>query len=121
MPFRGFRPFPMAMTPIEILGDLRTITVDETRRVDADYAELVIPAAGWPECWKRLRAALGDPVKPLDQKPTAEQDKRASPWGGVRKNQILFEAQVDGRPLVCLIWPWEGGERYTVKLARPAA
>jgi hypothetical protein len=78
----------------------------------------VVNGDGWPAFYERLCSVLGQPVKPLDQKPTSEQDKRASAWGGVRKNQILFEAVVQGVPLLCLVWPWEGNGRYTVKLAR---
>lgn len=113
--------FSMTTSLAALLGDLETLGVDEKRRQEADYAELVINADRWGECTKRLTAALGAPTKPAGEKPTSDQERAAAPWGGVRKPQILFQGAWEGRPVVALVWPWDGGERYTLKLARPAA
>lgn len=104
----------MSAPLVALLGDLATLGVQEKRRLDKDYVELVGPQSGWEEWSRRLSTALGPPSKPLGEKPTSEQERTAEPWGGVRKSQILFE----GQGVVALIWPWEGGERFTLKMAR---
>jgi hypothetical protein len=101
-----------------LLGDLASLGVDEKRRVEDDYVELVGRQKSWEEWSLRLSAALGPASKPAGQKPTSEQERAAERWGGIRKQQVLFQGRVDGSEVVALIWPWEGGERFTLKMGR---
>src|SRR5262245_46896308 len=101
-----------------LLGDLSTLGVEEKRRLEDDYVELVGLQSAWEEWSRRLSAALGPVSKPAGKKPTSDQEKRTAPWGGVRKEQTFFEGSVEGRTVVALVWPWQDGERFTLKMTR---
>ena len=100
-----------------LLGDIASLTVEEKRRWTEEAVELVCRAEESAEWDRRLETILGPALKTAGKKPTSDQERRAAPWGGVRKNQTFFEKSVDGNNVVALIWPWQDGERFTLKMS----
>jgi len=68
-----------------------------------------------------LNQYFGSPFKMANQSPTSESDAYAGRYGGAKANQTLYVKTKQGGGLaadVALIWPWNAGGRYTLKLMR---
>ncbi len=107
----------MSISLPALLGDVASLTVEEKRRWTDESVEVVCLLKESSEWDRRLESILGPALKPAGKKPTSDIDRRTAAWGGVRKNQTFYEKSVDGGIVVALIWPWQDGERFTLKMS----
>lgn len=85
----------------------------------AFYFEAVFNEVQRSEIEKNLSCYFSEPLKSADQPPTSESDACSGRFGGAKENQTLYVKKNEGRGAdVALIWPWNSGERYTLKLIR---
>ncbi|MFH2218489.1 MAG: hypothetical protein ABII68_02365 [Pseudomonadota bacterium] len=98
----------------EICGNLR---VDEKRRVEEGYVELVIFNDEMYRWEEKLAGLLGRPTKPPGMEPSQKQEKITETFGGIQKSQTLFQKSFDGSDVIAMFWPWQNGEHVTLKIA----
>jgi hypothetical protein len=99
-----------------LLVDVSSLAVDEKRRWADEAVEIIGLTAEWKGWNQRLESFLGPAQKPAGKKPSPEQERRAEPGGGIRKDQIYFERSIEGRTVVALVWPWGDNTHFTLKL-----
>jgi hypothetical protein len=106
------------MTFLEFLAQLQTLKIEELRTQSEEYFEAVISRADLDPLHKILTAYFGPPLKPEGQSPSGEANRRAEPYGGIRKDQTMYFRE-DGDHVECaLLWPWGNGIRITVKISQ---
>ena len=86
----------------------------QVRAEEANYFEAVLLVSEYPSIEKELIEFLGEPTKPVGQEPVAHQTQITAEFGGIRKEQILFEK--DENHLIAMIWPWQDKQHLTLKI-----
>ncbi len=105
------------MTFDDILLKARDLGVYERRSLSAEYCELVFFSKDMDAWFGILSSTLGEPRKPPGQEPTASDLDLTQNTGGIRINQTLFEKDFGKETVIAKIWPWDDGERMTLKMA----
>jgi len=106
------------MTFQELLAQVETIRIEESRAHTEEYFEAVISTETLGSLHQVLTAYFGSPLKPEGQSPSGEANRRAKPYGGIRKDQTMYFRH-DGESAECaLLWPWGSGTRITVKISQ---
>jgi hypothetical protein len=106
------------MTFQDVLIQIQTLKVEESRGQTADYFEAVISKSGLDPLNKILTTYFGPPLKAEGRSPSAEAKEHAGPYGGIREDQTMYLRR-DGDYAECaLLWPWGSGNRITVKVIR---
>lgn len=106
------------MTFQEFLNQIQTLRIEESRAQTEDYFEAVISKEGLDSLHKILIAYFGPPIKPEGHSPSGEANRRAKPYGGIRKDQTMYFRR-DGDQCECaLLWPWGSGARITIKVTQ---
>ena len=106
------------MTFQDFLIQIQTIRIEESRAQTEKYFEAVISKANLDPLHKILTAYFGPPLKPEGCSPSGEANRRAKPYGGIRKDQTMYFRR-DGDHCECaLLWPWGSGARITIKVSQ---
>jgi len=101
----------------KLVESLSGLQVEENRVQSANYRELVFFVRDTKLWTERISVFLGAPVKEPGTKPAAEHGSLTKAHGGIAANQTLFHARVEGVAIIAMYWPWQDGERTTLKLA----
>ncbi|HPN72859.1 MAG TPA: hypothetical protein PKZ41_02570 [Candidatus Omnitrophota bacterium] len=100
----------------EILERALGLEVHETRTEEPEYHEMVIYSRDL-NLWENIfREVMGAAVKPSGSKATAEQVMITEEYGGIEKTQTLYVRRNDSGAMMIMLWPWQDGERITVKM-----
>lgn len=105
------------MTFSDLLARIQTVRLQETRACTGDYFEAVIAAADLGPIQEVLAAYFGPVFKPAGTSPSGEANRYAKPYGGIRKDQIMYLRKSEGHVDCALLWPWGSGASFTVKIA----
>ena len=105
------------MTFAELMRDIKSIPLDEIREEGEEYFECVLGRKHLASLYPFLELFFGPPFKPPGIKPTGAADDYTKNYGGILTQQTLYYTERDGLSHCGMIWPWNTGERATVKLA----
>ncbi len=92
------------------------LEIFEKRCINDGYAEIVIFSEQLDHCSKILEDFLGPAVKPSDLEPSKNHAKVADEFGGIFKNQTLFQKDYDDIMVIAMFWPWQNGKQVTLKI-----
>ncbi|MFA7255860.1 MAG: hypothetical protein WC133_07215 [Candidatus Omnitrophota bacterium] len=106
------------MTFQEFLTQIQTLRIEESRAQTEDYFEAVISKEGLDPLHKILTAYFGPPIKPEGHSPSGEANRRAKPYGGIRKDQTMYFRRNGDQCECALLWPWGSGTRITIKVTQ---
>ena len=68
-----------------------------------------------------LASFFGLPLKPPHSQVTPEVARITRPYGGIMENQTLyFRRQYQERSILAMIWPWNDGSNFTLKIFQDA-
>jgi hypothetical protein len=102
----------------EIKSGVKKKKLDVTR-VDNDvYFEAIVKKEALGEIVVLLEGALGKPVWPSKGKLAKEAKDIADRSGGLRTGQTFFFLDAGDVLIFAMLWPWQDGERITVRLGR---
>lgn len=102
----------------KIKRDLENIGLDNKRVDNDDYIEAVVKKESIGKIMQVLEGTLGKPVWPSQNKLPKDADKIVKNFGGLRHGQTFFFLSKDGSLLFAMLWPWQDGERITVKIGK---
>jgi len=108
------------MTFQELLEEIQQLKIEEKRSSSEDYLEVVVAKPAFDALLRILKTYFGEPLKPQGKHPSGEANRQAKAHGGVRGDQTLYFLKDGLQESLALLWPWGGGERVTVKIARKA-
>jgi hypothetical protein len=117
-PLQDAMPKSAVTTFDELLCAVRKIDCEESREQTDCYCEIVVATAHLPAVISLLQSYFGVPLKPQGQKPSAEANTYAEPYGGIYDGQTLYLKKQGAGPELALLWPWGSGASTTVKLIR---
>jgi hypothetical protein len=107
------------MTFEELREAIKKLNCEIKSDAVAFYFEAVFLEEHRVELETRLSLYFNAPLKSANQSPTPESDACAGRYGGAKANQTLYMKKNAGDAMdVALIWPWNAGGRYTLKLIR---
>lgn len=101
----------------EIVARCKGFEVYEERKVSDDYAELVMYTKEidkWSEVFNEM---LGGPVSPAGSTPSDDDVQMTQEYGGIFANQTLYKKEFPENTIIAMFWPWNDGDRITIKLA----
>jgi hypothetical protein len=102
----------------KIRAQVRKTEPDIMRLDSEDYFEAVIVKARLGEVVRVLESIFGAPAWPSNNKMLKDTQKLVSGAGGLRKGQTLYVLTDAGSSAFAMLWPWQDGERITIKIAR---
>lgn len=102
----------------KIKAEVKSADLETTREDKEDYFEAVLKTGAISALAKILESIFGPPAWPSREKLSKEADKIIKNFGGIRKGQTLYLACQDGVTVFAMLWPWQDGERVTIKMAR---
>ena len=106
------------MTLVDLFDEIRNTKPPEIRKDDEDYLELVVPTHSEKALCMILERFFGPPFKPRNVAPNEKARAITSDYGGIENHQVLYYLEKDGLSHCAMIWPWNSGERATIKIAR---
>lgn len=102
-----------------IKTEIKGIILDTLRIDNEDYLEIVIKKTSLENMMRKLENIFGSPAQPSSKKFSKEIEKLIKNAGGLRDGQTLYLLDREGRcAAFAMLWPWQDGERITVKLAK---
>ena len=78
------------MTFQELLTQIQTLKIEESRAQTEDYFEAVISKEHLGSFHQILTSYFGPPLKPEGRSPSGEANRYAKPYGGIRKDQTMY-------------------------------
>ena len=99
-----------------LIDSVKTLPMKEKRAESESSLEVVLQKQHLDTYLSTLRGFLGEAAKPEGNPPTQEHVHLTAPYGGIRKNQILFSCPNGEKTALAMIWPWSDGETLTLKL-----
>lgn len=102
----------------KIKAELKSRELDVTRIDNENYFEVVIKKTCLDEIVPMLEGILGPAACSSRNKLSKEIEKLIKNFGGLRKGQTLYCLVKEGVSIFAMLWPWQDGERVTVKVAR---
>ena len=106
------------VTYIELLTKIEKIPVAESRIDSVKIKEFVIKSDFVTELHLVFQDFFGSDFKAPGEDPSPVDKRRAAPWGGIRGDQTLYYLEKEGYSHCAMLWPWNDGRRYTVKIAQ---
>jgi hypothetical protein len=102
----------------KVKAKLKSIGLDNTRVDNDDYFEAVIKKDSVSKVVQILEGLLGKAVWPSQNKVPKEAERTVKNLGGLRRDQMLFFLNENGISLFAMFWPWQDGERITIKMGK---
>lgn len=102
----------------KIKAELKNKELDVTRIDNENYFEVVIKKAYLDEIIPVLEGVLGQKAWPSRNKLSKEIEKLIKNFGGLRKGQTLYCLVKESVSIFAMLWPWQDGERITIKVAK---
>lgn len=107
------------MTFDELRTVLRSIPGQIKSDAVAFYFEAVFEQQQLEIVQQHLETYFGKPFKLSGMEPTPESDKISGRYGGASTLQTLYACPGEKGEDVALLWPWQAGTSFTLKLVRP--
>jgi len=104
------------MTLQKFIENCRELSIDEIRSSQDDQFEAVFFTRDIADWLKALEPFIGEPKKGEGVKPTREDKKVSSRYGGIWKEQTLFYKDCENGRIVAMFWPWQDSQRTTLKM-----
>ena len=98
--------------------EIKNTDPDTTRIDNDDYFEVVVKKSCLDTVIRILEKVFGMPTWPSRDKLSKEIEELIKTAGGVRRGQTLYFLNKEGVSMFALLWPWQDGERITIKIAR---
>lgn len=102
----------------ELKTQIKNAGANTVRTDNDDYMEVVVKKDNLVKVIAVLESLLGKAVWPSKDKLVKEAQKMVDNLGGLRKGQTLFFSDKDGLALFAMLWPWQDGEKTTVKTGK---
>jgi hypothetical protein len=103
----------------KIKAQIRKVEPDTMRMDNENYFEVVIGHTSLEGMVRILEGIFGLPAWPSDKKLSRDMEKLIKNVGGLRKGQTLyFLDNGSGCSAFVMLWPWQDGERITIKLSK---
>lgn len=102
----------------KIRAEVKNVGLDNMRADNDSYFEAVIKKDSVNKVSQVLEGSLGKAVWPSQNKIPKEAQTTVKNFGGLRKGQTLYFFSENGVSLFAMLWPWQDGERITVKMGR---
>jgi len=104
------------MTWDEMASAVKKAKLIEMRGQKEKYLEVVVAVADLAPVTDLFNAYFGAPFKAMGERPSAEADGYAGPFGGVQTGQMLYIRKAESCVHGALLWPWGDGTSVTVKI-----
>lgn len=101
----------------EIIERCKEFEVFQQRKVNDNYAEIVMYTEGILKWSMIFNEILGIPVSPAGFNPTPEDTQITKDYGGIFAEQTLYKKDFPENTIIAMFWPWQDGKRITVKVA----
>ena len=98
--------------------EIRKIELDVTRIDDDNYFEIVVKRHCLGDVVCLLEGVFGPPAWPSRNKVSKETEKAVKNFGGLRRGQTLYALNADSFSIFVMLWPWQDGERTTIKIVK---
>lgn len=98
--------------------DIKNADLDTIRTDEEDYFEVVIKKNNLEAISRILESMLGQPAWPSSNKLSKEVSKLIRDFGGIRNGQMLYFLKDGDISVFAMLWPWQDGERVTLKIAK---
>ena len=102
----------------KIKAEVKNIGLDTPRADNDDYFEAIVKKDSIDKAMQVLEGLLGKAVWPSPNKVPKDAEKIVKNFGGLRKGQTLFFLSENGVSLFAMLWPWQDGERITIKMGK---
>lgn len=103
----------------KIKAEVRKMELDMTRMDNENYFEAVIGHARLEGVVRVLEGIFGVPILPSDKKLLKDAKKLIKSAGGLRKGQTLYFLNNESEcSAFAMLWPWQDGERTTIKISK---
>ena len=103
----------------KIKAQVKKMGLDTMRMDNENYFEAVIGSARLEEIVRVLEGIFGAPAWPYGKKLLKDTEKLIKSVGGLRKGQTLyFLNNGGGCSAFAMLWPWQDGERITIKMSK---
>lgn len=102
----------------KIKTEVKKILLETTRIDNENYFEAVIGHARLERMVRVLESIFGAPAWPSGKKLSKDTEKLIKIAGGLRKGQTLYFLNEEGCSAFAMLWPWQDGERITVKISK---
>jgi hypothetical protein len=98
--------------------EIRKIELDVTRIDDDNYFEIVVKKHCLGDVVRLLESIFGPPAWPSRNKVSKIIEKAIKNFGGLRQGQTLYSLDRDDFSIFVMLWPWQDGERTTIKIVK---
>ena len=98
--------------------EIKKIESVTARADDDNYFEVVVKKACLGEIAQLLKGVFGEPAWPSSNKLSKETEKIVKDFGGLRPGQTLYALNEEGHSVFAMLWPWQDGERITIKISK---
>ena len=102
----------------KIKSEIKAVGLDNVRADNEDYFEAVVSKDAAGKLMKALEGSLGKAVWPSNDKIPPGAGKIVKDLGGLRTGQTLFFANDHASSVFAMLWPWQDGERMTLKMGK---
>lgn len=102
----------------KIKAEVKKVKPEMTRMDNESYFEVVIGNARLEGVVRVLENIFGAPAWPSGRKLMKDTEKLIKNMGGLRKGQTLYLLNKEGYSAFAMLWPWQDGERITIKIAK---
>ena len=102
----------------KIKAEVKKVELDTTRMDNECYFEAVIGHTRLEGIVRVLEGIFGAPAWPSDKKLLKDTEKLVKNLGGLRKGQTLYFLSKEGFSAFAMLWPWQDGERITIKISK---
>lgn len=104
------------MTFPELLAEVQKLKREEQRAQTEESLEIVVSKDGLDLLNEVLTGYFGPPLKSKGHAPSRDANRRAKPYGGIRRDQTMYSRSDTVHSEYAFLWPWGNGTRITVKI-----
>lgn len=102
----------------KIKAEVKKIEMDIMRIDNDTYFEAVVGHTRLEDIIRVLESIFGAPAWPSTNKLLKDIERLIKNVGGLREGQTLYFLNKDGYSAFAMLWPWQDGERITIKIAK---
>ena len=102
----------------EIKSDIKKTPLYNLRVDNDSYFEAVVKKEAVGEVMRLLEAAMGNPAWPSKGRLAKDARNLTDKFGGLRSGQTLFFLKKENVSLFAMLWPWQDGEKVTIRFGR---
>jgi len=106
------------MTFEDMIEGVKKCPITIIRTDSENYLEVVVRVDKLDLFYPVLEDFFGKISKPAGEDPHASAEQLTNDFGGVRRDQTLYDREVDGVMHLAMIWPWMDNVSATIKIYR---